>query len=251
MVSEVVLLTGKVAFAAMGALAGVSLVRTARRTGGFPPEAWAGVMVFVGGAGLILYALGAVLVTGSPSLAQPMLIIGDLAERSALGLLYLFIWKVFRHEQPWAGAVVAGGIAVLAASFAFELASGNLTRPDTTSFAYQVSQIAFSLPFLWSSAETHSHYRRIRRQIALGITEPMIGNRFLIWSLATAAFAGICFAAVAASIAQASGHETIQAVFSTTRGVLYYAIAVLVAIGFHPPAAYRRYVEQRAQTQAS
>ena len=39
MAPEVVLLIGKAAFATTGAFAGISLVRTARRTGGFPPEA--------------------------------------------------------------------------------------------------------------------------------------------------------------------------------------------------------------------
>jgi hypothetical protein len=251
MVSEVVLLTGKATFSAMGALAGISLVRVARRTGGFPPEAWAGAMVFIGGAGLLLYAAGGLLAAGSPSLAQPMMITGDLAERIALGLLYLFIWTVFRREEPWARGLVGMGIAALAASFVLELQSGNLSQPDPGSMAYRTSQLVFALPFLWSAAETRNHYLRIRKQVALGLTEPMICNRFLLWSLATAAFAGICFAAIAASIAGASGHETIQAVFVITRGALFYTISVVIGIGFHPPAAYRSYVEQRATTKAS
>jgi hypothetical protein len=237
---------GKLAFAATGALAGISLARTARRTGGFPPEAWASAMVFIGGVGLISFAVGDAIGAETSALVRAAIIGGDLFERLALSLLYLFVWLVFRRRERWATGATAVGIALLAMSFAFELTTGNLPHHDSRSLAYRTSQLVFALPFLWSAAETRLTHLRIRKQVSLGLADPMVCNRFLLWSAATAAFAGNCLAAWAASTAGATGHGGLEGAFSILRGVLYFLVAVTIAIGFHPPAAYRRFVSRSA-----
>jgi len=241
-----IMFIGKVAFAAAGAMAGISLARTARRTGGFPPEAWASAMMFIGGAGLVSFAVGDAIGAGASALVRAAIVGGDFFERLALSLLYLFVWFVFRRRDRWAKIVIAAGIALLAMSFAFELTTGNLPYHDSRSLAYQISQLVFALPFLWSAIESRVYHLRIRKQVSLGLTDPMVCNRFLLWSAATAAFAGNCFAAWAASIAGATGHGGLEGAFSILRGVLYLLVAVTIVIGFYPPAAYRRFVTRTA-----
>jgi hypothetical protein len=246
-----ILMIGKLVFAAVGLLAGVSLARTARRAGGFPPEAWASAMVFIGGGGLVAFAVGDAMGAQTSALVRAVIIGGDVLERLALALLYAFVWFVFRPDDEWAKVAAAAGICVLALSLAYELATGNLPYHDSASSAYQATQLAMALPFLWSAVETRLYHLRSRRQVALGLSEPMVCNRFLIWCAATAGFAGICLIAVAASLARAGGQEGLEGMLVAVRGALFLLVSGTVAIGFHPPAVYRRLVESRAPARSS
>lgn len=236
--AETLLLIGKAAFTAAGLAAAARLGSMARGPSGLRQHAWACAMILLGGAGLLAFAI-------SSAIAGPLGLVlavgGDLGERAALGLLFVFVWKVFRPEAGWAGVLATLGIAALAATGFWELSVQALPDYDPSHRAARLTQLVFAVPFAWSSAEAGLRFLRTRRQARLGLSEPAVAHRFLLWSLACTAFVGICGLAILATLPGAPA-----AALNAVRGVLYAGIAALVTLGFFAPKAYRDRVARSA-----
>jgi hypothetical protein len=236
--AEAVLLIGKATFAAAGLAAAVRLGSMARGASGMRQHGWACAMILLGGAGLLAFAISSAI--GGP-LGFALAVGGDLGERAALGLLCVFVWKVFRPEAGWAAALATLSIAALAATGFWELRVQALPDYDPNHPAAWLSQLVFAVPFAWSSAETALRFVRARRQARLGLSEPAVAHRFLLWSLACSAFVGICGLAILATLPGAPA-----AALNCARGLLYAWIAALVTLGFFAPKAYERRVARSA-----
>jgi hypothetical protein len=100
--------------------------------------------------------------------------------------LILFTRNVFRPSaagaRAFCGFVIAiciGCIGVMAWDGAFA---------DKLHPAAMVANISVLPAFWWAFIECASHYRKMRRQAQLGMGDPLVRNRFLLWSLWTGAF---------------------------------------------------------------
>jgi hypothetical protein len=174
----------------------------------------------------------------------------------AIVALALFVRRVFRSESSAAGAFVA----LVAAT------SGGLTLwlVVTTHVDQEASALALALnlsravPVLWAFAECAHYARLMRRRLALGLADPLVANRFVLWSIWTGA---LSFAALAMLAVRGYAHwltltgldprTVMPAAVPATATVVAAAVAcagIAIALAFFPSQAYARWITSRSGT---
>jgi hypothetical protein len=100
---------------------------------------------------------------------------------------------------------------------------------------------SYTLPFGWAAAEAFRQYLQMRRMVRIGLCEPSVCNRMLLWSI----FGGIQLAGCFVVIGQYAAYER-ENLFSSTWDFLYsgtmLAALVVMWIAFFPPAIYVRWI---------
>jgi hypothetical protein len=243
--AETLLLVSKALFAAAGCGAGLRLAQLARGTGGVPLHAFASAMIFVGGIGLLGFGLGPSLAAESPALARWVMLISDALERVAMLMLALFVWRVFGFGSRSRAVLLSAALVAMTASWTYVLLFQRWPEPMLDPAVQATSQLAFAAPYVWAAAESWLERRRTRRQLALGLTDAVTANRFLLWALGCGAFACSCFAAALAVFLPDGGG--LDQALGALRAALYTATAALVVLAFFPPGGYLRWVAGEAR----
>ena len=103
---------------------------------------------------------------------------------------------------------------------------------------------------LWGAAESLRYYAMMRRRAKLGLADPLVTNRFLLWGLGIGA-AGIGSAISVTAMVPSPVSTCWRSPGSppATRSTALTA-AVLMWVAFIPPGFYRRFVESRSQQPA-
>lgn len=178
----------------VGVMVGVRLLLLARKTRCFPEFAIGLGLMLMTVVGMPLSALGRL-----PALLRTPA--GDFFFASGLGvtcaglaLLWAFTWQVFRKDQAWArGVVIAASLGSAVVAVGLVRASMRaealpevlyLTRPFAVAFVALVSGA-----FAWTGAESILCYRAAKRRQALGLTDVVVVNRFLLWATTGVAMA--------------------------------------------------------------
>jgi hypothetical protein len=165
--------------------------------------------------------------------------------------LCLFAVGVFGPHTRWRWVLFAGIVAVVAVSRAMmvvesapRLLSG---LPNQMIPLWEPAAVAsFALGFGWMAVESLRYHGLLRRRLALGLSDPLVANRFLVWG------AGAAATCVMVSILlglylngmTAMTNSLMASVVITSSGLLF---AVVPCLTFAPPAAYLRLVERRAE----
>ena len=89
----------------------------------------------------------------------------------------------------------------------------------------------------WSSFESLRYYAMMRRRVSLGIADPLVANRFLLWGLGTLAVSAVTLLHLAVQI---FGSYELPSSLLGVVSVLVLAAAIAEWLAFFPPAAYRR-----------
>ena len=237
--SDWVLSLGKLFFVVGGFVASIAVLRVAPSGARRWPHAIAAAAILVGGIGLGLYPLALRL---PDSLAGYSLwIAGEILMRTGIGLLGVFLWRVFRPES---GAALAGAVAcaaLLIATLVWDLAA----QPqwwlyDAACASAYAAQLAFAVPFVWSAVETALEWQRSRRRVALGLADPQVSHRFLLWCVATSAFVAICLLHSVIAWLGANAQVELAAAARFVRGLLYFVVVGTLWLGLIAPAFYRR-----------
>jgi hypothetical protein len=141
--------------------------------------------------------------------------------------------------------LVALGVATALVGFVGHgLGAGfEAVRPIDAGFWYWVGLASRSLAFAWAAIEAVLCYRRLRRQLRLGLAEPLIVNRILLWAIAAASAFAI-FAMIALVLAPAGAPEF--SVLSVVHSLLGLVGATSIWLAFFPPSFYRRRFESPA-----
>lgn len=173
---------------------------------------------------------------------------------AVLGLcsMAFFNYRVFRRGSLWGRVglgLICGPLVVAVAYISatnFRGASVDEIKrsmqPGTLSLLATVG-----LAFVWMACESLAYYAASRRQRALGLVDPVVTNRFLLWGVASAA----------SSVSMAVIVACVLAGMTTMREPL--PLAVMAASGtvmsttwyltFFVPQRYQRYI--RARTPSS
>jgi hypothetical protein len=154
--------------------------------------------------------------------------------------------------------VFAGGvIAAIIATSAHTLMGGYASIEN--SYSIVATNFARLLPTSWAFYESLRYWRAMRRRDSLGLADPVVTNRFLLWSIWTGAVTALPLIALALrSVAiLALGSEPDARLLGTELAVamlrfvaiLFVAIAPLAAVAltlsFFPPSAYLERVRRR------
>lgn len=238
---------GFLAFFAVALVVGVRLVWLWTRTRQLP-ELLIGVGVL--GIGPVGFgaSVAALELEAARSLYPLVMGLGQAAVTVGVFCKLVFNWRVYHPESRWVPPAVQVAGVLLAVVYVAELAGGFADAMGVTwrfclRSAIQVGAL------LWGSGEALRYWTRMRRRVRLGLADPVVCNRFLLWGLGAGAAGVGSLIGVVAQIASGGVRTQIPWVLasSSAHGLL---AAVCMWLAFVPPAAWTRWVAARARARA-
>ena len=237
--------------AAAGVAVGFRLLALGRRTGQQPE-------LLIGMGLLLVTVIGGPLAGAgrAPGLAltpagDTLFAVGLAATQLGLALLAAFTWMVFRRDALWATvlfALIAGALGAEWLGIVTASASGSTLEevlPRTRPWGVAIVA-TLGLVFAWSGCESLARYRMLRRQQALGLADPVVADRILLFAIAGFATVVLCAAIAAcmlAGMAPLAHPLPLVAIAATS-----LCSSVCWMLAFLPPAAYLARVRARAAT---
>jgi hypothetical protein len=221
-------------------LVGAPLWRLARRTGDVATRL-IGVTFLLWGISYLLYNLP--LVLHDERLLVPFFFAGRVAYDLGALTMAVFTLRVFRSNEVWARGLLLVTLACLGFGVIGSAAVGDWEGVYALSNPwFWLEWLGMCLPLAWVSVEGLLEHARARRRTALGLCEPIVSNRFLLWGLV-----GLCMlSSNFALIPQYIEYEQ-EAQFSGAMDALVGSFEIstigLIALTFFPPRWYRRWVE--------
>jgi hypothetical protein len=234
---------GLVAFLVSSLAVGVRLLYLGRRTRGIP-ELSIGTGFVVGA--VVGYVPETIVLSTdllSPARGEMVLAVTQVAIRLAAFCIALFTWRVFRAKEPWAAGVFGAlSLALLVSYLAFPS-----TRIYATSsselFWYDLFAVARTACLGWGAVESLRYYARARRRLRIGLLDPLVANRFLLWGIGlsstTLLMATTLFAAAFGIDPAVPGWVLLESLAGLVG-------AASIWLTFFPSGAYRRMIEARA-----
>jgi len=162
---------------------------------------------------------------------------------------YLFVWYVFRRQARWARPLVYAAIALLATAYAADILDNGLVNRRDGSAWFWGGMVLRLFVMAWSSVESLLYWSRMRRRLRLGLADPVVTNRFLLWGVGSAAaFLGSALGLVALALTGISSSRIPSLNLIVSMHGLVAVITMWLA--FQPPARYVRWLEGRARPHA-
>jgi len=236
-------------FFVVSLVTGVRLLLLARRTGEIP-EFLVGLAVLgIGPLGFGLSMLASVA-------AGRSMITSATLQGSAFVAIFigsaaqcLFVWYVFRRQAVWARPLVYAAIALLATAYAADILETGLIDRGYDGSWFRTGMALRLLVMVWNSVESLLYWRRMRRRLRLGLADPVVTNRFLLWGVSSAAaFFGSGLIFVFVTVTGMNPNQVPSLGLIVSLHGLVAAIAMWFA--FQPPASYLRWIEGRAHSGA-
>lgn len=240
---------GFVAFFVVALVVGVRVLLLASRTRELPE-----LLMGIGVLGIGPVGFGLLVVAQQLRASQPVafpVMVGTASFAISCGVLakLVFNWRVYHPSSSLVRAVViCGGLLLLAtllySGIAFGFAeAGSLTPQALIRSGLQVSCL------LWGATESFAYWAKMRRRARLGLADPVVVNRFLMWAIG--AFAAGWGTAVGTVAQLVTGVDTMQSPAILTSSSLHGLVsAIAIALAFIPPAFYLRYIRSRAEQAA-
>jgi len=236
---------------------GIRLISLAVRTRE-KPELWGG-LYFIGAAiGIPMRLFGSSLYLTNPELANTINTIGHCSFAFGTIAMTIFTFHVFHRESSRARIFATLTIAAIAATSTHTILGGFASIENS----YSVVATNFSrlIPTSWAFYESLRYYRSMRRRQSLGLADPVVTNRFLLWSIWTGAVTLLPLIALAlrtvgiVSLGNDEYATDLSALIVSTmlKGVrvLFVIIAPVAAIAlslsFFAPATYIDRIRSRA-----
>jgi len=211
------------------------------------PELLIGIGVLgIGPLGFGCLMIGPLLEPSWPWLARALVGLGLFAAGAGVVAKYVFNWRVYHPDNAklkllaWVAGLILAGTLIHSA-----WASG-FTDASAVGARYILRQSLQVGCLLWGSVEALRYWVMMRKRVRLGLADPVVANRFLMWGIGAGA-AG--WGSFVGSAAQAiTGVPSLEipwvAVSSSLHGLV---AAVALSLAFLPPAAYRRFIAARAE----
>jgi hypothetical protein len=168
---------------------------------------------------------------------------------SSLGVLAgaAFTRLVFRPQERWARALLGALAALLALAFLGGLLGGGFARAAADPW-YRVAYAGYVLAAAWVLAEPLRYHALMRRRLALGLAEPLLVNRFLLWGVGSGfRFAMLLVGAVSTAVPLHALDPASMALILTSTAALGLGVAGAYWLTFFPPAGFVRAVARRAE----
>jgi hypothetical protein len=225
---------------------GVRLLRMARRTGELP-ELIVGLAFLVGG--MLGYpfnvAAGFLLAAAEPEAARLSYGVGQLGLASGAFLVLVAWWRIFAPDSPAARAVVIGWGLVMIAALGYALTiTGPVAGERLTKLPYLALLALQTGCYALMGYASLTHADRLERRSALGMADPVVANRLLLWGLSNAATTTSYVYSIAAGVILVSGLSNIYQ--PGIVAALGLASACCISLGFLPPQAYVERIRARA-----
>jgi hypothetical protein len=241
-------LAALVAFCVVGAVVGWRVRRLARATGG-AAERWVALcLLSICGVAYPLLIAGQALPAGAAHVALVSFAVASLD--LGLASMYLFTREVYRRDVAWLRAALALPFAALVVHWAGLTSSLWGARqavdslgpdgPGWTLFSTLISGVGFG----WTAVESLAYWALLRRRVALGLADPLVVNRVLLWGAVGLSTTVIN---LANGVAGWRGVDVLRDPSTMlVTGIFGSFNAVALWLAFLPPERYVRFVRRRA-----
>ncbi|HTY17150.1 MAG TPA: hypothetical protein VMH82_05405 [Myxococcota bacterium] len=229
---QVLGLVGILAFAAASFAVGLRLSWTGLRRGGIPESTIGLSFLLAGGIGTLL-----LIASNGAGAAQALLRAASLGFINlGIAVLGVFNWRVFRPDRT--GALLFATFAsLLALSFSADLARRAFLDQDPRPPLWIATDAAGRIGMYgWGCCETLWQCALARRRVRLGLGDPLVADRFLLWGIGTLSVIGIWVHAYTRELLGATSADGEYLVVALLGGLC----AAAIWLAFFPPKAYVR-----------
>lgn len=220
-------------------IAGARLLRLSVLTQEIP-ERSLGASFLLMGVGSLLYSLA--MFSYFEAWWQPLNFSGRVSWVVAITLIAIFTQRVFRSKERWGRWIVHATVVLFITGVGGSAMSGDWEGFSPSSGWYWLEFAGYVLPITWACVEAASEHLRARRRSKVGLCEPIVCNRLLLWAF----FAALQLVGLVVSYFQYAAFER-GGVFTAGWDYLYSAALisslVLMWIAFFPPVFYRKWIE--------
>jgi len=222
------------------AVLGVRLLRLARRTHEAPELVIGASFLVAGVLGYVLTIAGRPGAEGfPPAVAARLFGLGYACISVGVVLTYVFNWLVFQRSSRAATLATALASALVLATIAPMIVSRTGGTPG--GWIDWVGNASRMGSGVWGAWIAFVHYRRARLRVPLGLADPVVANRFLLWSV-TMASTFVIF--LATSIGMGADGSRMSAPHIAIISTLTLVAAVAQWLAFFAPQAYLRRVRE-------
>jgi hypothetical protein len=248
MANQILVAAGNGLFILVSTAIGLRLLLLWRRTRELPE--------FLIGAGLLMPAVvtvpfAAFAGLSSPTVANihiPTLSIGLLGVAASIALLMAFTWRVFRPSSMAAATFAlctSAAALVVCTLFVHSLATApGDTKPGEAYSPYAIAiMLLFQIWYAWMAIESLGEWRRAGRRLALGLSDPVLVNRFGLWGcLGVAQMFGGAISITFEIAGLDMLRHTLPALALALNGLV---TGTLMLLTFVPPARYLDWLKSR------
>jgi len=237
-----------VAMALTGVVVGVRLLALGRRSGQQPELLMGLGLLLVAVVGGPMAAIGRTPALVATPLGDALLGIGLLATQLGIALFAAFTCRVFRGDSLWATLLVVGIAGALGVEWLGLLTASAQGRtmeeilPHTRPWGIAIVA-TLGLVFAWTGVESLAYYARLRRRLAIGLADPVVANRMLLWAIAGFAIAvlsSVIAACMLGGMAPLRNSLPLCAI-----GAAAVVASTCWALAFLPPASYLAALRRR------
>jgi len=234
----------------VGVVVGIRLLVLAHRTRGLP-ELLLGLTFLLSGAIGSCLEVASMLLSGlkaEPALVGMLLMIGKSFAVAGVACFMLFIWWVFRRHQRWALVPATAVIATSLVALAGMAAAGTFSSGVSQAPWFWIEFASRLASQCWLGLEAGRYYLPMKRRMKLGLADPVVTNRFLLWTFA-AFFGAMLMATAIPPVVLEHTHPVSHAAL-VLFGLSGAAAATCYWLAFFPPEAYRQRLRARAAAEA-
>lgn len=233
-------------FVLMGTVVGIRLLVLASRSRGMP-ETMLGLSLF-SMAGLGVGSLAVAAAVGTPEQPSPPIsAFGMAALAVGFGLTAEFTRRVFRPRSRV--ALILSGLSILALAIAsganiHDILTGASTIGMVNNWEWTVIRACSLGYYAWCGIESFQYWQKLEKRRALGLADPIVVNRFFLWSgVMGFSCLNISVPWIATVAGASKALETGLTVVTLISGV---GLAFALYLAFLPPAAYVRRIRRMA-----
>ena len=176
--------------------------------------------------------------------------VGYAASITGLTTTLHFTRQVFRPGRGAAFAYAFASGALMWLGWLGYLITGDVAQGRFQGTSYWVMAWGMFATNIWVAFEPLLYHSRLRRRVRLGLAEPLVADRMLLWGLGSLARASLVFAGPIASAYLAGRGQAERLSLGASVLVLTTSLGLVTSVtywlAFQPPRAYLRWVEARA-----
>jgi hypothetical protein len=237
---------GFAAFFFVALAVGIRLLVLAARTRELPELLMGLGVLGIGPVGFGFLVGASTAAATNPRLEQLLLWIGTLAVASGATAKYVFNWRVYHPTSATAlFVVIAASVALFGSAF-YSGVTGTLAPQGTIAPPALLRNCLQVGCLLWGAGESLRYWSKMRLRLRLGLADPIVANRFLMWAIG--AFAAGFGTAIATAVQVVTGKASFEVSWVMASSSLHGLVAaVAIGLAFIPPAGYRRWVRARSE----
>jgi len=177
------------AFSILAIVVGVRLLALSRRTQRVPERSLGVALLLTAGLGYGLLMVGLVgrRAAGwddAPEFYTWISTAGWILHNLGVSFMLDFVRRVFRPGAAWALVLQIGMTAVLWGGWFVDALQGGLVAAIPGPYFWLCFSVIGTYP-LWMAVEAFNYWGMMRKRVTLGLAEPLVANRFLLWSIAS------------------------------------------------------------------